>query len=494
MVLRKVFSIVIIANVFLLSGCGDEDVKKCLALSNDESKSLLAEDFCEIAANKGDPQAQKLFAEILLKRAKRKQAIEFLQAAANQKNGEAMYRLAELYESDKQKEQFYFQQSCDAGILKGCEKVNELNNQAKQELNKIKEELERERAIIEAKFVAAEQAKQKAEQKWSEEQQARLKAERLLQEAEEKIRLAEERVNEEKRTKAEIAKQEKQLKQSTLPVPLNGFKITQTELRQTFSDFVAEIERSNFSYLALETWVKNCYANSSLKKGCFYFDVLASITDQVLSFENKSRKTHSFFNTLHVRNRAFQNIADLQDIPVVQFDATFQQLSTDLMNNFHLFEEMQKVRKNRLAQKADPNLQKFEQNGLWGFTDQFGNVLIRPEYLAVGGFYNGRAVVKSNYNQMWGFIDTQGNWVVKPQFCMAGRFSEGLAGVYQNGYWQGDKCVGGKWGYLNTTGNWVINPIFEKAERFKNGKAKVTYKGIIGYIDKMGNWINMTNN
>lgn len=36
-----------------------------------------------------------------------------------------------------------------------------------------------------------------------------------------------------------------------------------------------------------------------------------------------------------------------------------------------------------------------------GFTDQFGNVLIRPEYLAVGGFYNGRAVVKSNYNQMW---------------------------------------------------------------------------------------------
>lgn len=73
-----------------------------------------------------------------------------------------------------------------------------------------------------------------------------------------------------------------------------------------------------------------------------------------------------------------------------------------------------------------------------GVTDQFGNVLIRPEYLA-GGFYNG-AVVKSNYNQMWGFIDTQGNWVVKPQFCMAGRFSEGLAGVYQNGYWQGDKC------------------------------------------------------
>lgn len=110
--------------------------------------------------------------------------------------------------------------------------------------------------------------------------------------------------------------------------------------------------------------VKNCYANSSLKK-VVYFDVLASITDQVLSHsKNKSRKTHSFFNTLHVRNRAFQNIADLQDIPVVQFDATFQQLSTDLMNNFHLFEEMQSS-KNRLAQKADPNLQKFEQNGLW---------------------------------------------------------------------------------------------------------------------------------
>lgn len=66
MVLRKVFSIVIIANVFLLSGCGDEDVKKCLALSNDESKSLYTKIFAKLQQIKVDPQAQKLFAEILL--------------------------------------------------------------------------------------------------------------------------------------------------------------------------------------------------------------------------------------------------------------------------------------------------------------------------------------------------------------------------------------------------------------------------------------------
>lgn len=166
------------------------------------------------------------------------------------------------------------------------------------------------------------------------------------------------------------------------------------------------------------------------------------------------------------------------------------------MLNSHLFEEMYNIRQKRLAQKSaenakstDSTLQKFEQHGLWGFTDQQGNIVIRPQYLAVGGFYDGFAVVQSPHNRFWGFIDQSGNWLVSPQFCMAGRFSEGLAGAYKNGYYNAEnQCVGGKWGYLNTAGNWAINPIFEQAERFKNGKAKVTHKGTTGYINQRGVW------
>lgn len=498
--MRRIIKLAPLAALFGLAGC-DNNAAECERLFHDKPKQPLALDFCKKAADEGDATAQLRSAELLLQQQQSEQAVEYLVKSANQQHPQALFLMAQRREQAEALDgaAFYYAESCKLNVMRACEWLaGQKATQARLAESKQADEAraaEQREAKHQAELAAAEQArkeaerlKREAEQKRAEEEKSRLEAERQKQEAEQKARLAEEKARQEVQAKQQAEQQAKQAAQTAVNFP----KMTQTELRQTFSDFGAEWTKGGVA--ALETWVRNCYANSTFKKGCFYFDVLSSTTDQLLSFEDKNRKTHHYFEERYVRIRAVQNVPELRTLSETAFDAVFHQTEQDLMDNIHLFEEILNVRQQRLAQKAknaagaDPSLQKYEQNGLWGFTDQYGNIVIRPQYLAVGGFYEGRAVVQAAHNRMWGYIDKQDNWVVPPQFCMAGRFNEGLAGAYKNGYWLGDQCVGGKWGYLNTAGNWAINPIFDTATIFKNGKAKVSYKGTEGYINKQGNW------
>jgi hypothetical protein len=78
----------------------------------------------------------------------------------------------------------------------------------------------------------------------------------------------------------------------------------------------------------------------------------------------------------------------------------------------------------------------------------------------------------------YGYIDQSGDWVIKPQFEYAGGFSDnGLARVKVNG----------KWGYIDQAGDWVIKPQFDWADSFSdNGLASVEFNGKYGYIDQSG--------
>ena len=93
----------------LLSGCFDDSVEQCQTLSNDEAKQSLAFSFCEKAANSGDINSQLNFSTLLLKQGNTERAIAFLEKSANQKNGQAAYKLGEIYESqaDLEKAAFY---------------------------------------------------------------------------------------------------------------------------------------------------------------------------------------------------------------------------------------------------------------------------------------------------------------------------------------------------------------------------------------------------
>ena len=61
----------------------------------------------------------------------------------------------------------------------------------------------------------------------------------------------------------------------------------------------------------------------------------------------------------------------------------------------------------------------------------------------------------------YGYIDNFGVFVIKPQFDDANDFNEGLArvnvGGSDNGY---GTIIGGKWGYIDKNGKFIIEPSF----------------------------------
>lgn len=471
---RKTGVILAISTIWL-SGCGDDDVKKCLSLSQDESKEILAQNICERAANKGDSESQRLFAEILIKQNEHKQALEFLEKSANQKNGEAMYRLAELYRDDEAKARFYYQQSCQNGILKGCEQIHLQDNKVNEELEQARKALEQEKAETKAKLEAERDKLQKEQ----EAQKAKLEAER-----------------------------EKLEKEKAKSVKAALFFMTKDNAESTYRSVLKTLsENDNNQNQALRTWVENCYARSSSKFSCYHYDQWISILDMRIS-EANNEEIDPYFGDARVRNRALRNIPELQQMTTVEFN----RLVADTREKLELYDDLffsmwEKEDKKRntstssvITTEVDTSkltfnegLAKYEQNGLWGFVDRQGNIVIRPQFRAVGGFYHGRAVVQVA-NKNWGYIDKQGNWIVNPQFCMAGRFSEGLAGVYVGGWRDtNDDCYGGKWGFITPSGKMAISPVFERAWGFSkvNGvaKAKVIYNGYTGYIDGKGEWV-----
>jgi len=77
-------------------------------------------------------------------------------------------------------------------------------------------------------------------------------------------------------------------------------------------------------------------------------------------------------------------------------------------------------------------------------------------------------------NELWGYIDEDGKEILKPQFKEISLFSEGLAAVSKNG----------KYGYISKSGKEVIPFIYEEAESFKNNTAVVNKDGKFGLINR----------
>lgn len=90
------------------------------------------------------------------------------------------------------------------------------------------------------------------------------------------------------------------------------------------------------------------------------------------------------------------------------------------------------------------------------------------------------------YNK-WGFVNEQGEEVVKPQYIDVGDFHEGLAWVcLHNGTGKGFKRRGGKFGFINTEGEMVIPAIYDDISSFYEGKALVWQNEKALYINRKG--------
>lgn len=80
-------------------------------------------------------------------------------------------------------------------------------------------------------------------------------------------------------------------------------------------------------------------------------------------------------------------------------------------------------------------------------------------------------------NGLWGYIDKTGKVLIEPKFLVAGQFSEGLAPVR----------LSGTYGYIDKRGEFLIPAQFDVAYSFQLGQAKVYLNGKPYYIDKKGN-------
>lgn len=117
---------------------------------------------------------------------------------------------------------------------------------------------------------------------------------------------------------------------------------------------------------------------------------------------------------------------------------------------------------------------------LWGYIDQSGNTVIKPQFTVVSKFgENGMAAVCTLGK--WGYINRSGQFVIEPIYEDAHNFGErGFAPVKING----------SWGYIDEAGVFVINPQFDSAETFsKNGLALVEIGGKYGYINRNGVYV-----
>ncbi len=152
--------------------------------------------------------------------------------------------------------------------------------------------------------------------------------------------------------------------------------------------------------------------------------------------------------------------------------------------------------------------------GLYGFLNSNGEVVIEASFLGVGYFNAGLAWAKTNVETI-GYLNSNGEWVIEPQFSTVNDFDPitKMAKIKQDKEWvylntkgeiikftdseyisefheglaKGKKNE--KLGFYNSNLEWVIQPQFDGVRNFKNGYAAVKIDDKWGLIDKQGNWV-----
>jgi hypothetical protein len=133
----------------------------------------------------------------------------------------------------------------------------------------------------------------------------------------------------------------------------------------------------------------------------------------------------------------------------------------------------------RLATGAAGELIPFTKNGMMGYVDAAGTVVIAPTFAEAHPFSDGLACARTG--NLYGYIDKSGKFVIPPRFRYASEFHEGMAGVPL-----GERG----WGFIDRAGKEVIPPKFGWVYGgFRHGIAEVSFDGMSGYINKHGEWV-----
>lgn len=127
--------------------------------------------------------------------------------------------------------------------------------------------------------------------------------------------------------------------------------------------------------------------------------------------------------------------------------------------------------KSESLQEERNHLFPIEKDGKYGYIDQTGKIIIKPQFEYARDFSEGlaRASIGDGDTYKNGDIDKTGKFVIGPWTGGASGFSDGLARA-SFGDWRTAKT-----GYIDKTGKIVIEPQFEDAGNFHNGLARISF-------------------
>ncbi|MEU6024489.1 WG repeat-containing protein [Micromonospora sp. NPDC047134] len=114
--------------------------------------------------------------------------------------------------------------------------------------------------------------------------------------------------------------------------------------------------------------------------------------------------------------------------------------------------------------------------GLWGYADGAGDLVVPARYAEAQPFSEGLAWVRGPESEHWSLIDLTGEVVVEPTYLAARPFSDGLAWVVRDN---------SGWLAVDTTGEVVVPPGFADVRPFRKGVAAVRREGW-GAVDLTG--------
>jgi len=141
---------------------------------------------------------------------------------------------------------------------------------------------------------------------------------------------------------------------------------------------------------------------------------------------------------------------------------------TFLVNpSYDFIEEFGKIGKTSWAKVGikDP---KNAKQLLYGIVDNKGNTILRPDYLEIGIFSEGKIAVQQNHKsrdkQLFGYLDENGKKVIDFMYYKAFPFSDNMAKVDLS-------RAGTKWSYINEKGEVVIKSAYTSGSDFGEGMA-----------------------
>jgi WG containing repeat len=122
----------------------------------------------------------------------------------------------------------------------------------------------------------------------------------------------------------------------------------------------------------------------------------------------------------------------------------------------------------------------WDERGKFGYIDETGHVVIKPQFDYAYPFSEGLAAV--GIGDKAGFIDSSGRAVIPFQYYRTASFSDSVAAVYLSG---GGNLGSFPCGYIDHSNNYVIKPPNEfRCSRFQEGFADVEI-----YDQQIGEWL-----